>query len=119
MVRSWFKLRYGLLAAPVVLGAAGLWVWAQEPGQPAATPAPVQPAPAVTPAPALGQPVPVAETPEASAPAPVTPPPVPLPATPAPLTAEAPAPDDAQKGVEVLTRGPIHEAFASLAADPQ
>jgi hypothetical protein len=103
MMRPWFKLRYGLLAVPVVLGAAGLWAWAQESNPPAATPTPSQLAPLVTPAP-------VTETP---APVPAAPVPV------APTTAEAPAPDGAQRGVEVLTRGPIHEAFASLAVEPQ
>jgi hypothetical protein len=42
-------------------------------------------------------------------------PPQPLPASPQ----EAPAQDGGQKGVEVLTRGPIHEAFASLVTEPQ
>src|SRR5262245_59720114 len=110
MIRSWFQLRYGLLAATVVLGAAGLWAWAQESNPPAAAPTPSQPAPTVTAAPSLGQPGPATE-----APAPV--PAAPVPAV--PTTAEAPAPDGGQRGVEVLTRGPIHEAFASLAADPQ
>jgi hypothetical protein len=71
-MRRWFNLRYGLLAAPVVFGAAVLW--AQDTAQPLP-----------------GQPAPIATAEDAGA----------------------------QKGVEVLTRGPIHEAFASLASDPE
>ena len=38
-----------------------------------------------------------------------------------PLTSAATASQEpaAQNGVEVLTRGPIHEAYASLASDPE
>jgi hypothetical protein len=48
------------------------------------------------------------------------PPPPPPVATSAPAEESAATPDTpaAPKGVEVLTRGPIHEAYASLTADP-
>ncbi len=41
----------------------------------------------------------------------------PAPTLQAPQVAEAPP--DVPKGVEVMTRGPVHEAFASLTAEPQ
>src|SRR5438132_1373408 len=66
MMGRWFDMRYGLLAAPAVFGAAVLWV------QDTAPPLPAQPAPVAT--------------------------------------ADK---DAAQKGVEVLTRGPSHDALAS------
>src|SRR5262249_10879058 len=74
MLGHWIKIRYGLLAATLGLGAVALW--------------------------------------------PQTPPS--LPEQPAPLvaTAEPPKNEGDQQGVSVQTRGPIHEAFASLATEP-
>jgi hypothetical protein len=43
-----------------------------------------------------------------------------VPAPPAPAIAEQPAPASAEQGVQVLTRGPVHEAFAeTVTFDPE
>jgi hypothetical protein len=112
----------------MVLGAvAGLSVtvaWAQDLGAPTreppalAGPANLQPA---APQPGNGafltNPAVAAEAP----PPPAEPAPAPAePVPPAPVAADEGAAGQNQEGAEVLTRGPVHEAFAEpLAADPQ
>src|SRR5258708_4794574 len=87
MLARSFKASVSLLLAGAVLGGQALSVRGQDPAPPAAAPSPLPLSPAGERGRGEGAGAPVSE----------------LPAVP--------------KGVEVLTRGPVHEAFASLTTE--